>query len=185
MFWLIRSFEAPGRSAVPLSPFNPVANLPSSESRLLSFKSQPDFLNTPTHRHILLWVKTSKISASTAMWIARLRPPSLRGSPLHRSLSTLRNRNPHRGPRNSIIRPEPIPSSQRPAEASEQVQPASAESKNAYNATYDPSQNTLLSPVHIPEDPNAVLKENHPATKLLANSGLVVQRQLEMINVMM
>ncbi|KAJ5947513.1 scramblase family protein [Penicillium verhagenii] len=36
----------------------------------------------------------------------------------------------------------------------------------------------------MPEDPNGVLKENHPATQILANSGLVVQRQLEMMNLM-
>lgn len=36
----------------------------------------------------------------------------------------------------------------------------------------------------MPEDPNGVLKENHPATRILANSGLVVQRQLEIMNLM-
>ncbi|KAL4950847.1 Scramblase-domain-containing protein [Aspergillus filifer] len=49
---------------------------------------------------------------------------------------------------------------------------------------YDPAQNTLLSPVYIPENPNGVLKKTHPAIGILANSGLVVQRQLEMMNVM-
>ena len=46
----------------------------------------------------------------------------------------------------------------------------------------DSSTNPLLAPVHIPEDPNAVLKERHPATSILANSGLVIQRQIEMMN---
>ncbi|KAL8804166.1 MAG: hypothetical protein Q9182_002708 [Xanthomendoza sp. 2 TL-2023] len=44
--------------------------------------------------------------------------------------------------------------------------------------------NSLLSPVHIPEDPNGVLNEKHPAASILANSGIVVQRQLELMNVM-
>ncbi|KAI1943598.1 hypothetical protein LOZ66_000181 [Ophidiomyces ophidiicola] len=48
-----------------------------------------------------------------------------------------------------------------------------------------PQHNTLLAPVHIPEDPGAVLEDGHPATKILANSGLVVQRQLEMMNVLL
>lgn len=48
-----------------------------------------------------------------------------------------------------------------------------------------PQDNSLLAPVHIPEDPNAILKERHPAAGLLANSGLVVQRQLEMMNVLL
>jgi Scramblase len=50
-------------------------------------------------------------------------------------------------------------------------------------ANADPSQNNLLAPVHIAEDPNGIIKSRHPATKLLANSGLVVQRQIEMMNI--
>ncbi|KAG5305162.1 hypothetical protein I7I50_05468 [Histoplasma capsulatum G186AR] len=59
------------------------------------------------------------------------------------------------------------------------------ESVSATLRNTNPEDNTLLAPVHIPEDPNAVLKENHPAAGLLANSGLVVQRQLEMMNVLL
>ena len=44
--------------------------------------------------------------------------------------------------------------------------------------------NNLLSPVHIPEDPDGVLKETHPAMGILGNSAIVVQRQLEMMNVL-
>ncbi|KAI4237599.1 MAG: hypothetical protein L6R40_005890 [Gallowayella cf. fulva] len=44
--------------------------------------------------------------------------------------------------------------------------------------------NSLLSPVHIPEDPDGILNEKHPAASILANSGIVVQRQLELMNVM-
>jgi hypothetical protein len=46
----------------------------------------------------------------------------------------------------------------------------------------DPAHNNLLAPVYIPEDERAIIKSQHPATKLLANSGLVVQRQIEMMN---
>ncbi|CRG87267.1 Phospholipid scramblase family protein C343,06c [Talaromyces islandicus] len=46
-----------------------------------------------------------------------------------------------------------------------------------------PENNNLLSPVHIPEDPNAVLKEKHPAAKLLAHSSLVIHRDIDAINV--
>ena len=45
--------------------------------------------------------------------------------------------------------------------------------------------NSLLSPVYIPEDPNGVLKSSHPAARLLDNSGLVVQRQLELGNLLL
>lgn len=47
------------------------------------------------------------------------------------------------------------------------------------------SENSLNAPVHIPEDPHSVLKTDHPATSILANSSVVVQRQLEMMNVLM
>lgn len=49
----------------------------------------------------------------------------------------------------------------------------------------DPRKNSLLAPVHIPEDPNGILKSSHPAAGILTNSGLVIQRQLEMMNVLM
>ena len=48
----------------------------------------------------------------------------------------------------------------------------------------DPSNNNLLSPVHIPEDPSGVLNEKHPAAGLLANSSIVVTRQMELMNIM-
>ena len=51
--------------------------------------------------------------------------------------------------------------------------------------TTDPSTNTLLAPVHIPSSPSNVLKDTHPSASILANSGLVVQRQIEMLNVFM
>ncbi|MCJ1287566.1 hypothetical protein MMC26_006918 [Xylographa opegraphella] len=48
-----------------------------------------------------------------------------------------------------------------------------------------PEDNNLLAPVHIPEDPDGILNEKHPATKILANSAIVVQRQIEMMNIML
>jgi hypothetical protein len=45
--------------------------------------------------------------------------------------------------------------------------------------------NNLLAPVHIPEDPHGIIRSTHPATKILANSAIVVQRQLEMMNLML
>ncbi|KAL4927787.1 scramblase family protein [Aspergillus undulatus] len=115
------------------------------------------------------------------MWSARVRTPVARWSATPRaSASSLRRRAaaaPSRGPRNSIRRPPPIP---RPAAPSD----ADIGNTGTRVPDYDPSQNTLLSPIYIPEDPNGVLKETHPATGILANSGLVVQRQLEMMNVM-
>ena len=50
--------------------------------------------------------------------------------------------------------------------------------------TTDPGNNNLLSPVHIPEDPDGVLNESHPAANLLSHSSLVVTRQIEMMNIM-
>jgi hypothetical protein len=125
------------------------------------------------------------------MWSARLQLRSLRGIPASRQLSTLRGKNSHRGPRGSIVRPTPIQPIRQGADIPQTPEATNADPQpehqpqDAYNANYDPAQNTLLSPVHIPEDPNGVLKETHPATNILANSGVVVQRQLEMMNIMM
>lgn len=52
-------------------------------------------------------------------------------------------------------------------------------------ATTPDSENNLITPVYMPEDPHAVLKQSHPAMRLLDNSSLIVQRQLEMMNVLM
>ncbi|KAJ5709015.1 hypothetical protein N7493_010349 [Penicillium malachiteum] len=117
------------------------------------------------------------------MWTGlRLRTAWLQEMPLRRALSTGRSRNVRFGPRGSINRPQRIQPVRR--NAPNELEESTPSPSDAPNPDYDPSQNTLLSPVHIPEDANAVLKENHPATNLLANSGLVVQRQLEMMTVM-
>jgi hypothetical protein len=42
----------------------------------------------------------------------------------------------------------------------------------------------MLAPVHIPEDPLSILKSDHPATSILANSTIIIQRQIEMMNIM-
>ena len=49
----------------------------------------------------------------------------------------------------------------------------------------DQENNSLISPVFIPEDPDGVLNEKHPATSILSNSSIVVTRQLELMNVML
>lgn len=51
-------------------------------------------------------------------------------------------------------------------------------------AETSPENNPLLAPVHIAEDANAILKSDHPATDILTQSGIVVQRQLEMMNIL-
>ena len=132
------------------------------------------------------------------MWPSRLRPPALRWS----TTRHFAGRAPPtpRGPRNSLRRkgfPQPIPEAKRQAAAQdasnkpapdptpETSEPSRAEALSTALHDTKPEDNSLLSPVHIPEDPKGVLYERHPATKLLANSGLVVQRQMEMMNVML
>jgi hypothetical protein len=41
----------------------------------------------------------------------------------------------------------------------------------------------LVSEVHIPADPHGVLPPDHPALAILGNSSLVIQRQIEMMNI--
>lgn len=91
------------------------------------------------------------------------------------------------GPRNSIRRPDlPRPIDRSPGlhRKTDSKSREAAELPEALSET-NPAENTLLSPVHIPQDPNAVLKENHPAAKILANSGLVIRRELELMNVLL
>ncbi|KAJ5199282.1 Scramblase [Penicillium cf. griseofulvum] len=117
------------------------------------------------------------------MWGLRLQFLQKQWTPARtRALSSFRSHASPRGPRSSIKRPNPIPS--RKAEPSHQPELSAPESQDAMVPNYDPSQNTLLSPVHLPEDPRGVLKENHPSISILANSGIVVQRQLEMMNIL-
>jgi hypothetical protein len=116
------------------------------------------------------------------MWRSRLRIPVARRvqGPRASASSFARRRATRapssRGPRNSIRRPPPIRESPAPSDIPYTGAPVE---------NYDPAKNTLLSPVYLPEDPHGVLKESHPATGILTNSGLVVQRQLELMNVMM
>ncbi|KAJ5317725.1 hypothetical protein N7508_002233 [Penicillium antarcticum] len=118
------------------------------------------------------------------MWSLRLRPLQRQLAPARsRALSSFRSHGSRRGPRNSIQRPDLIQAAKK-VEPSPQPEHSAPEPQDAYNPNYDPAQNTLLSPVYLPEDPKGVLKENHPAVSILANSGVVVQRQLEMMNVM-
>ncbi|KAF2629271.1 Scramblase-domain-containing protein [Macroventuria anomochaeta] len=65
------------------------------------------------------------------------------------------------------------------------TEPSRVEAVSNALATTPDSQNPLLTPVHVPEDPHAVLKQTHPAMRLLDNSAIVIQRQLEMMNVLM
>lgn len=82
-----------------------------------------------------------------------------------------------------------LPSRQRPwTQSSKELSKEKPEQKltlsDALRDTKE-EENSLLSPVHVPEDPHGVLNEKHPATNLLTNSGIVIQRQLELMNVML
>lgn len=56
---------------------------------------------------------------------------------------------------------------------------------NALSNTAAGKESGLIAPVHIPADPHAILKDDHPSVAILSNSSIVVQRQLEMMNVML
>ncbi|KAL2040646.1 hypothetical protein N7G274_006625 [Stereocaulon virgatum] len=108
----------------------------------------------------------------------RTLPPGPRGSPrrppppLPKWKRSVRRRQDSRGPPEKA--PEP------PQERQSSLDAVSGALRNA-----DQENNSLLSPVHIPEDPDGVLNEKHPATSILSNSSIVVTRQLELMNVML
>jgi hypothetical protein len=64
-------------------------------------------------------------------------------------------------------------------------EPSKIEAVSAALKQTSDCENSSLTPVRISEDPHGVLKESHPAMSLLDNSSIVVQRQLEMMNVLM
>lgn len=74
---------------------------------------------------------------------------------------------------------------QKPLQTSSQSSREEPASTNAIsNALRDAKvqDNNLLAPVHVPEDPSGVIKEKHPAARILSTSAIVVQRQLELMN---
>lgn len=110
------------------------------------------------------------------------------------------------GPRSSVRRPpppKPISKSSRllqqvPGQSNKKVpepQESSPENRLPQQSSLDivssalrnqdSDANNLLSPIYIPEDPDGVLNERHPATSILSNSAIVVTRQLELMNVML
>lgn len=109
---------------------------------------------------------------------------------LKAAFATARPRKPL-GPRNTLYRPPPprrVPapqtcSSQSNRSADGKQSPIDAVSSSLRDANAE--DNNLLTPVNIPEDPDGMLNEGHPAAHLLSHSSLVVTRQLEMMNVML
>ncbi|KAI4171670.1 MAG: hypothetical protein LQ343_004063 [Gyalolechia ehrenbergii] len=106
-----------------------------------------------------------------------------------RSYATRRSTNPpprfYTGARSRLIRDPQNPRRPR-AQSKKSVQNGPGKKRTLADALRETSNedNSLLSPVHIPEDPHGHLKEEHPAASILANSGIVIQRQLELMNVM-
>lgn len=139
-----------------------------------------------------------------------IQPRALRpfGSLLRAGFVTSRPRGRAPGPRGNVRRtppPKPVQkqaqSSRLPQQASEQQQQEAHKAPRSSPASQEPRQssvdtvsialrgqdshaNKLLSPVHVPEHPDGVLNERHPATSILSNSAIVVTRQLEIMNVM-
>ena len=133
--------------------------------------------------------------------------PAARGSlrlPRQRFFRTFATRGtpPPPGPRGRIPRPTP-PQRREPAKDAQQHnnsqqneqpkdgsptganEPSRVEATSNALANTPDAQNPLVTPVYMPEDPHAVLKQTHPAMRILDNSAIVIQRQLEMMNVLM
>ncbi|KAF2703054.1 Scramblase-domain-containing protein [Pleomassaria siparia CBS 279.74] len=92
-------------------------------------------------------------------------------------------------PSDTSVQSQNVPPLSNPNEPSEAnaaatEQPSRVEAVSTALATTPDAENSLVTPVYIPEDPNGVLKETHPVMKLLDNSTLVIQRQLELMNVL-
>lgn len=95
----------------------------------------------------------------------------------------------------SVARP---PATPRLPESNRQVGPARPQPNEHHEPPKPPSSVALVSsalaeqessdlvaPVRIPDDPDGVLDPSHPAMAILNHSSLVIQRQIEMMNVML
>lgn len=116
-----------------------------------------------------------------ARWWLRLPRQSFR------ALSTRHASN--RGPRGALRRASPAPNisgRERTPDSKSKLSdpPTKVQAVSSALSQQPEAENNLSTPVHIPEDPHGVLKETHPATSILANSAIVIQRQLEMMNVL-
>lgn len=113
----------------------------------------------------------------------RILPPSLPS--LRATFATKRPQQAIKGRLNTYKRRLQLSSIQKPPESSSQSSrgersPTAAVSKALRDA--NAQDNSLLAPVYVPEDPDSVLKEKHPAANILSTSAIVVQRQLELMN---
>lgn len=96
-------------------------------------------------------------------------------TPAGRISETPSNSNPETTPAQSHQQAE------QPENAPSRIEAVSAALRESAAA----SDSNLLAPVNIPDDPHGVLKSDHPAMSILANSTIVIQRQLEMMNVLL
>lgn len=106
------------------------------------------------------------------------RPPPLKPGPNRSQSSKLPPELPSRSHGKATHPPERSLGNQQP-------QQSSLDAVSNALRDQDSDTNNLLSRVHIPEDPDGVLNERHPATSILSNSAIVVTRQLELMNVML
>jgi hypothetical protein len=110
---------------------------------------------------------------------------TLRTSTVCRSFSSLRSTRGGPAARRTVgRRPPPSGIPVNATKASQQLLEKLESSSQTHNAP-ESQYNSLLTPVHIPEDPGAVIKSTHPAARLLENSALVVQRNLELGNIIL
>lgn len=82
-----------------------------------------------------------------------------------------------------ISRVSPSIDNRRPLSTGKQETDKVASISKALKQGIENKGNDLITPVHISKDPDGILKPNHPATSILSNSSVIVQRQLEMMNV--
>lgn len=80
---------------------------------------------------------------------------------------------------------QPLHGTPNPPENGVEAAKAPANRNAALAATLASSPSSdLVTEVHISADPHSVLPPSHPAISILANSSLVIQRQMEMMNLL-
>ena len=163
-------------------------------SYLLTVSATVNFEN-PSQRNVMPPFQLKSWTPNP--FVPILRAGFATSKPIFKSKAKYKN-SPLRPQGNVRRPPPPVPSSKRPVRqhqsSSEQLK-SSSESPSVKQSpleavslalrNVDQEHNSLLSPVFVPEDPDGVLNEKHPATSILSNSSIVVTRQLELMNIML
>ncbi|KAF2754677.1 Scramblase-domain-containing protein [Pseudovirgaria hyperparasitica] len=79
----------------------------------------------------------------------------------------------------AVVEPQSTESFQKPSQEPQKEPNSSRTLSEALQEADAEGANPLVAPINIPDDPNGILPRDHPALSILANSAILIKRQLE------